>query len=110
MQTTTIQAPAVTRNLPTSISQVLATPGSGGIIFSGASFCNKTAGAVTVNFTVYDGTNDTYIAFQQTIAPFDTLTFGGDFFKAQITNGWSLRALCNTASAVDVSIFSTLFT
>jgi hypothetical protein len=110
MQTTAIQPPSLTQNLPTTITQVLATPGaSAAFVVSGVTFCNKTGGVVTVTFTCFNGSVDTNLAFQQSIGALDTLTFGGDFFKAAITNGFTLRALCSTPNSVDVAIFYTQF-
>jgi hypothetical protein len=108
-QTATIQNPAVTQNLPTSLTQILATPGSGGIIVSGLTICNKTGATVTYGLTCYNGSAHTYLAFTQNIGAFDTVTFGGDFFKAAITAGYSLYAIAGTANALDVACFSTLF-
>lgn len=105
MQTTAIQNPSLTQNLPTAITTILATPAaSAAFIVSGLTFCNKTASPVTVNVSVYNGTTDTYLAYGQTIDANDTMAFGGDYFKAQITNGFSLRALCSVANAVDVTV------
>lgn len=111
MQTVTVQNPSLTQALPTSITTILATPAvNTAFLVSGVSFCNTTNAAVTINFSCYNGTVDTYIAYQQTINAYDTLTFGGDFFKAVITNGFSLRALASVASSVHVAIFYTQFT
>jgi hypothetical protein len=106
MQTSIVSNPSLTTNLGTAISTILPTPSASTYqIVSGITLCNKTNAAVTVNVTCYNGTTDVYLAYQQTIGAYDTMTLGGDFFKAAITPGFSLRALCNTASAVDVCVF-----
>jgi hypothetical protein len=111
MQTTNIQNPALTSNLPTSITQVVATPSaSTGRIVSSISFCNKSGGAVTVQVSLYNGTTDFYLAFNAIIAQGDTLVLGGGNLKLLLTNGFSLRALCNTSNAVDVIACYTDFT
>jgi hypothetical protein len=111
MQTTNIQNPALTTNLPTSITQVIPTPAaSTGRIVSCISFANKSGGNVTVQVTVYNGTTDFYVAFNTVIAAGDTLVLGGGNLKITLTNGFSMRALCNTSSAVDVVACYTDFT
>jgi hypothetical protein len=111
MQTTTIQNPALTQNLPTSITQIVPTPAAAtGRIISALTFCNKTASAVTVQVSVYNGTTDFFIVYNQTIAPLDTLVLGGGNLKQLLTNGFSMRALCNTSNAVDVTASYTDFT
>jgi hypothetical protein len=111
MQTTAIQPPSLTASLPTSITQILATPAaSTGFIVSGVTFANKTGATVTVTFTLFNGTTDFNIAFQAPVAAGDTLVFGGENLKFMLTNGFSLRALCNTATAVDVTVSYVSFT
>lgn len=111
MQTTSIQNPSLTQNLGTSISTILATPpASTGSIVAGVTFANKTGATVTVQFSVFNGTTDFFIAFNAPIAAGDSLVFGGGTLKFLLTNGFSLRALCNTPSAVDVTVHYTNFT
>jgi hypothetical protein len=103
MQVTTIIAPAVLRNVPTGALTALtgAIPASTGWIVSGLTFANKTGATVTVSVTVYDGTNDTYLGSTLPIAANDTVIFGGENWKLSLPTGWSIRCICNTASAVD---------
>jgi hypothetical protein len=111
MQTTSIQNPSLTQNLSTSIATILATPPSAtGSIVSGVTFANKSGGTVTIQFSVFNGTTDFYVAFNAPIAAGDSLVFGGENLKLMLTNGFSLRALCNTASAVDVTVHYANFT
>jgi hypothetical protein len=111
MQSTAIQNPSLTQNLPTTVTTILATPASPSAYIAHAiTFCNKLSTAVTVTCSIYNGTIDVYIVFAQTIAGNDTMALGGDFFKEAITNGFSIRALCNTVSAVDVVVSYTQFT
>src|SRR5580693_1567185 len=99
MQTTTIQPPTLTPSLPTSITQILATPAGGtGRIVSGITFANKSAGAITVQCSIFNVATDVWLAFNAPIAVGDTLALGGENLKVMLTNGFSLRALCNTAT------------
>jgi hypothetical protein len=111
MQSVAIQAPSLTTNLPTSVTQILAAPaGSAGFIVTAVTFANKSAGNVTVQCSVFNGTTDFYLVFNASIAPGDTLVLGGGNLKLQTLIGYSLRALCNTASAVDVTVHYSQFT
>jgi hypothetical protein len=111
MQTATIQNPSLTSSLGTSVSTILASPpASTYAAVSSVSFCNKSGGQITVQCSLYNGTTDFYIAFNSPIAVGDTLVFGGEAMKFLLANGFSLRALCNTASACDVVVTYTYFT
>jgi hypothetical protein len=109
MQTITIQNPSLTSSLGTTVTTILPAPASAAIV-SAITFCNKSAGTVTVQCSVYNGSTDTYLVYNAPIAVGDTLVLGGGNLKVQLGSSTSLRALCNTASAVDVTVSYSTFT
>lgn len=111
MQSVAIQAPSLTQNLPTTVTTILAAPsGSAGSIVTAVTFANKTGGNVTVQCSIFNTSIDVYLVFNAIIAPGDTLVLGGGNLKIQLLTGYSLRALCNTSNAVDVTVSYSNFT
>jgi hypothetical protein len=102
-------APVLVSNLGNTVQSLLAGPGSGGYILTAVTFCNKTAAAMQVNCSIYNGTTDVYIANNQTIAPYDTLSFGGEQLKMFLTSGLTLRAFASAASGMDATVHAMQF-
>src|SRR6267142_3420142 len=107
MQSTTIVAPKVSRNIGTAFTQIGAysPAASTGAIVTGIIVANISAAAVNVTVTLFDGANDTNLAFATPVAIGDSLVVGGEWFKATLVNGWSIRVKSSAATSVDASMF-----
>lgn len=111
MQTSQIQAPSLTSSLGTSVATILAgPPASTYTAVSAITFCNKSGATCWVSCSVYNGTTDVYLAYQTPVLAGDTLVLGGVNLKVLLSNGFSLRALAQTAAAIDVTVSSVQFT
>lgn len=111
MQTTNIQNPALVSSVGTSIVQLVAAPAGGtGRIVSALTFANKSGAEITVQCSIFNGATDFFLAFNARIGVGDTLVLGGGNLKVQLTNGFSIRGLCNTAAACDFTASYTDFT
>lgn len=110
MQTVTIVSPKVSRAIGTAFTQVGAyTPASSAIV-TGLSVCNISGASVNVTVTIYDGTNDTNIAFATPCAVGDSVLVGAEWFKFTLINGWSIRVKSSVAASVDAAMFVSEFT
>lgn len=110
MQTSTIVSPKVSRAVGTAFTAIGAyTPPTAAIIM-GVSVCNISGAACTVTVTVYDGANDTNIAFATPLAAGDTLVLGSNEFRGALVNGWNIRVKSSVAASVDAAMFVTEFT
>lgn len=107
MQTSAIVSPKVSRGVGTVLTAIGGyTPaGSVGAIVAGLVVANISAAQVNVTITVYDGTNDTNIAFGRPCAVGDSVVLGGDIFKATLVNGWNIRVKSSAAASVDAAMF-----
>mgnify|MGYP001616043135 CR=1 FL=1 len=65
---------------------------------------------MNVTVTVFDGANDTNLAFAAPVAAGDSLVMGGEWFKFTLVAGWSIRVKSSAAASVDASMFVTEFT
>jgi hypothetical protein len=110
MQSTTIVSPKVSRAVGTSATQVGAYSPASSAIVTGLSVCNISGAAVNVTVTVFDGTNDTNLAFATPVAVGDSLLLGADWFKFTLISGWSIRVKSSAAASVDAAMFVTEFT
>jgi hypothetical protein len=110
MQTSQIQSPSLTSSLATTVTSILAgPPASTWTAVSAITFCNKSGASCWVTCSIYNGTTDFYLAWQTPILPNDTLVLGGVNLKVLLANGFSLRALAQTAAAIDVTVSSVQF-
>ena len=87
MQTATIVAPKVSRNLTSSMVAIGSYSPSSAAIVTGLYLTNKTGASVTVRVSVWDGSNDTLNVLQNG--------------KLDLVSTWNVRASCATGSAVD---------
>jgi len=110
MQTVTIVSPKVSRAIGTVLTQIGGYTPASSAIATGLSVCNISAGAVNVTVTVYDGANDTNLAFSTPVAIGDSLLLGADWFKFTLVNGWSIRVKSSVAASVDATMFVSEFT
>ncbi len=112
MQVATIVSPKVSRSIGTALTQVGGyTPaGATGAIVSCISVCNTSGAAVTVQVTVFDGANDTNLAFNAPVAVGDSLVLGGGLLKVTLVNGWSIRVKSSAVTSVDAVVSVTEFT
>lgn len=112
MQTTTIVAPKVSRAVGTAFTQLggYSPAGSIGAIVSSLVCANLTAGLILVTVTLFDGTNDTSLAFSAPVAVGDSIMVGGADAKFTLVNGWSIRVKSNVAASVDASMCVAEFT
>ncbi len=72
--------------------------------------CNTSGAAVTVQVTVFDGANDTNLAFNAPVAIGDTLVLGGENLKIMLVSGWSIRVKSSAVTSVDAVLGVTEFT
>ncbi|MBS2011033.1 MAG: hypothetical protein JST01_28535 [Cyanobacteria bacterium SZAS TMP-1] len=100
MQTATIVAPKVSRNLTSSMVAIGSYSPSSAAIVTGLYLTNKTGASVTVRVSVWDGSNDTYICYDTPIGANDTLNVLQNG-KLDLVSTWNVRASCATGSAVD---------
>ena len=77
---------------------------------SGLTVANISGASINVTVTVFDGTNDTNIAFATPVAIGDTLVVGGDWFKFNLVAGWSIRVKSSAATSCDAAMFVSEFT
>lgn len=110
MQSVTIVSPKVSRSIGTSFTAVGAYSPAGSAMVSGLTVANTSGAAINVTVTVYDGTNDTNIAFGTPVAVGDTLVVGGDWFKFSLVAGWSIRVKSSAAASCDAAMFVSEFT
>ena len=89
------------QNIGTSASEVRAAANSDDAII-GMRFANKTGSAVTVDATVKNSGNSTYIIKGASIPPASSLELIQGGSKVVIQSGDSIEALCSAASSVDV--------
>lgn len=109
MQSTTVVSPKVSRAVGTALTAIGGYSPASAAIVSGIIVANTSAGAVNVTVTVFDGANDTNLCFATPVAVGDSLIVGGEWFKATLVSGWSIRVKSSVAASVDASMFVTEF-
>jgi hypothetical protein len=110
MQTATVVTPKVSRAVSTVVTQIggYSPAAATAAIVTSLVVTNTSAATRTVKVSLYDGTNDTYLAFNAPIAVGDSLMVGGANAKFTLTTGWSVRVVADAAQ-VDVSMCVTEF-
>jgi hypothetical protein len=91
------------RNIGTSLTAVGSYTVGGGVVTTviGLSVCNTTASPITVDVTLYDGTNDTYLAKGAGVPVGNAfIPIGGDE-KVVLIAGDSIRVKSSAATSVD---------
>lgn len=111
MQNVAIVAPKVSRNIGVAATQIGGYSPAAGVsaIVSSLTVCNTNTSVVNVKVSLFDGTNDTYVAFNAPVAVGDTLMIGGADAKFTLLNGWSIRVLSTIATSVDAAMCVTEF-
>lgn len=110
MQSVTIVSPKVSRSIGTAFVQVGAYSPASSAIVACIIVANTSGAAVTVTVTVFDGTNDTNLAFNAPVAVGDSLVLGGENLKIMLVTGWSIRVKSSAATSVDATLSVTEFT
>ena len=89
------------QNIGTSATEVRAAANSDDAII-GMRFANKSSSTVTVDATIKNSGNSTYIIKGASIPPASSLELIQGGSKVVIQSGDSIEALCSAASSVDV--------
>lgn len=110
MQSVTVVSPKVSRNVGTSVVQIGGYSPASSAIVTSLMVANTSGGTILVKVSLYDGANDTYLAFNMPIAVGDSLSIGGEWAKFTLIAGWSIRVISNTATSCDASMCVTEFT
>ena|SRR5882724_5079710 len=110
MQVATIVSPKVSRAIGTALTQVGGYSPASSAIVSCIVVCNTSGAAVTVQVTVFDGANDTNLAFNAPVAVGDSLVLGGGTLKIMLVSGWSIRVKSSAVTSVDATLGVTEFT
>lgn len=111
MQTATLPVPKVSRAIAAAVVQVGGyTPAaSTSAVITGLAVTNTSGTLRTVKVSLYDGANDTYLAFNAQIGVGDTLIVGGDGARFTLITGWSIRVIAD-AGTVDAAMSVTEYT
>lgn len=89
--------------LTTSAATLITSTEARPVTISTINFCNKTAGAQTVDLIINDGTSDFYVREGLSIAAHDSeLVSGPDVEFMRLNVGWSVKALASANSAIDL--------
>jgi hypothetical protein len=110
MQSTTLVAPKVSRGVGTAATQIGGYSPASSAIVAGIIVANTSGAGVSVTVTVFDGANDTNLAFATPVAVGDSLVLGGENFKLVIVAGWSVRVKSSAAASVDATMSVAEFT
>lgn len=110
MQSVTNVSPKVSRSIGTAFTQVGAYSPASSAIVAGIIVANTSGAAVNITVTVFDGTNDTNLAFATPVAVGDSLVLGGENFKLILVAGWSVRVKSSAATSVDATMSVAEFT
>ena len=110
MQTATVVAPKYTKNIGTSVAAIGAySPGaSTAALISACTVCNTSAATILVKVSIYDGTNDAYVAYNQPIGAGDTLAVSA-LQKFSLVTGWSIRVQSSSPTSCDAVLCVTEF-
>jgi hypothetical protein len=106
MQTATLSGIQATANITTSLTTIgsYIVPAATSAVISQLTLCNKTAGAVTVQVTLYNGTTDFYVLYNYSLAANTSVNVIGLSGPIILPTSWSVRALCSALSSVDATM------
>lgn len=110
MQTATVVNPKYTKNIGTSVVQIGGyTPAAGvAALIASCTVANTSGATIAVKVSVYDGTNDAYVAFNTPISAGDTLVVSA-LSNMSLVNGYYIRVVSSSPASCDAVMCVTEF-